>query len=164
MPLQLHCLAARNFCAAFPHHGTVCVAKAWVCSTMGTLTTMPWQDVLVPGQVVELVSCLELSLKKDPIPSQLQESPRPGSRWQKLLKIRFLTPLLGWVRGLLRLWLVRAEARCQLPVSQDRVSQLGLSGEEPGLAVLGFLWQRQPGAEQPRRPRRRGKCCNTFPA
>lgn len=112
---------------------------------MGTLTVLPCQDVLVPGQVVELVSCLELPPEKDHVPSQLQESPRSGSWWQKLLKKlgSYLPDGLG-----ARLWLVRAEARCQLLVSQARASQLGLSGEEPGLAVLSFLWRRQPGAAQ----------------
>jgi len=97
---------------------------------MGTLTALPWQDVLVPGQVAELMSCLELPPEKDPVPSWLQESPRPGSRWQKLLKKWILTSLLGWVPEVLRLWLVRAEARCWLPVSRDRASQLGLGGAE----------------------------------
>ena len=64
----------------------VCVAKAWVCGATGTLTALPWQDVLAPGQLAELVSCLAFALEKAPVPSHLQESPRPDSGWQKLLK------------------------------------------------------------------------------
>lgn len=62
----------------------VCVAEAWECGAVAVLTALPWQDVLVPGQVVEVLSCLELLPEEDPASSQLQESPRPGSWWQKL--------------------------------------------------------------------------------
>lgn len=36
------------------------VAEAWECAAVALLAALPWQDGLVPGQVVEVLSCLEL--------------------------------------------------------------------------------------------------------
>lgn len=106
----------------------VYVAKAWVCGATGMLMALPWQDVSVPGQVVELMSRLELPPEKDPPSFKNLPGLVPGGKSYLKKKKKVLTSLLGWVPELLRLWLVRAEARCQLPVSQDSASQLGLSG------------------------------------
>lgn len=71
------------------------VAQVWVRGAAGVLVALPWRGDLVPGQVVELMSCLGLPLEKDPVPSQLPASPRPGSWWQKLLKSKDLPSVLA---------------------------------------------------------------------